>query len=57
MKPIVRCGDVPFGAENCTIPNAKAVIAAKAWSTIAGVALVEQGSSGPFNELQDGLRA
>ena len=31
-KPIVRWGNVPFGAESCTMPNANAVRAAKACS-------------------------
>jgi hypothetical protein len=29
---------VPFGRQNCTIPSAKAAIAAKACSLIAGLA-------------------
>ena len=32
----VRCGSVPFGAANCTMPSANAAIAAKAWSGMAG---------------------
>ena len=29
-QPIVRCGNVPFGAESCTMPSPNAAIAAKA---------------------------
>src|SRR5262249_5788391 len=35
---MVRCGSVPLGAANCTMPSANAAIAAKAWSGIAGAA-------------------
>src|SRR3954469_8420663 len=38
IQPTVRCGSVPFGAANCTMPSAKAAIAANAWSGIAGAA-------------------
>src|SRR5712692_2755163 len=38
MPPSVRCGSVPLGAANCTRPSTKALIAAKAWSWIAGEA-------------------
>jgi hypothetical protein len=38
IQPIVRCGIVPLGALNCTTPSTNAVIAANAWSWIAGVA-------------------
>ena len=38
-QPQRRCGIVPFGAESCTTPRAKALIAAKAWTWItAGAA-------------------
>ena len=34
IQPMVRCGNVPFGAANCTMPSANAAIAAKACSGI-----------------------
>src|SRR6476661_75873 len=37
-QPSVRWGKVPFGADNCTTPSRKAVMAAKAWRGIAGAA-------------------
>src|SRR6266403_5307522 len=37
-QPSVRWGKVPFGAANCTTPSTKAVMAAKAWTGIAGAA-------------------
>src|SRR6202165_3871091 len=36
IQPMVRWGMVPFGAANCTMPSAKAAIAAMAWSAIGG---------------------
>ena len=38
IQPIVRCGSVPLGAANWTMPSTNAAIAAKAWSGIAGAA-------------------
>jgi hypothetical protein len=37
-QPIARWGSVPLGALSCTTPSAKAAIAAKACSLIAGLA-------------------
>src|SRR5438132_2327925 len=45
IQPMVRWGMVPFGAANCTMPSAKAAIAAMAWSaTGAELRAAEQGS-------------
>ena len=34
IQPMVRCGSVPLGAANWTMPSTKAPIAANAWSGI-----------------------
>ena len=48
IQPTVRCGKVPFGAANCTMPSANAAMAAKACNGI----VPEASSSGASDILK-----